>query len=459
MSSDIFISYAREDRGRVQPIAEALAQRGYGVWWDKGLRGGEDYRDRIEEMLKTARCVVVAWSKDSVQSDFVLDEAGRGHRRKVLLPVFLDQGIEPPLGFGGIHTSDLSGWLRDPSDPAPLEQFVADVAAVLARDGAPVPVPPPAHAPAPPPTGVRKLGLWPVAIGGGALMVAAAAMYLGARDAGVDITSEMGQDTSPSLASVDSGPGRGPLAADSGTVPARVADGGAALDDLRCALPGIGRNPIAGRVERLTRAEFRVDTTQHLLVRADSQPVRVVQANSVGSALLSRRLIVAHHTAAPGRPVEAYFERGTINSSAHLLIDRTGRVTQLVPFDITAYHAGRSQWKDVEGLNRHSLGIEMENLGRLSQRDGRWYWQSTAVPSAEVQVIDGVGWHRYTDAQLVAFFQVSCALRRAYPTIEDVVGHGDIARPAGTKVDPGPAFPLSVVRRRLFPERPPERGV
>lgn len=451
MSSDIFISYAREDRGRVQPIAEALAQRGFSVWWDKGLRGGEDYRDRIEEMLKTARCVIVAWSRDSVQSDFVLDEAGRGHRRRVLLPVFIDEGIEPPLGFGGIHTSDLSGWLRDPSDPAPFEQFVGDVAAVLARDGAPVPVPPPAPAPAPP-AGVRKLGLWPVAVGGGALMLAAAAMYLGARDAGVDIASgEMGQDTL-SLVSVDSG--RGPLAADSGTVPVGVGGGEAALDDLRCVVPRGGRNPIAGRVDRLTRPAFRVDTTQHLLVGADSQPVRVVQANSVGNELLSRRLIVAHHTAFPARPVEAFFEQGTENASAHLLIDRTGRVTQLVPFDITAYHAGNSRWKDVRGLNRHSIGIEMENLGLLGRRDGAWYWNRTrAVPAAEVEVVGGQGWHRYTDAQLQAFFHVSCALRRAYPTLEDVVGHASIAIPAGAKVDPGPAFPLELVRRRLFPER------
>lgn len=126
MASDIFISYAREDRERVQPIAEALAERGYGVWWDKGLRSGEDYRDRIEEMLQTARCVVVAWSRQSVESDFVIDEAGRGQRRGVLLPVFIDEGIEPPLGFGGIHTTDLSGWL-DGRDDAALEQFVGDV--------------------------------------------------------------------------------------------------------------------------------------------------------------------------------------------------------------------------------------------------------------------------------------------------------------------------------------------
>jgi hypothetical protein len=167
MSSDIFISYAREDRNRVQPIAEALEQRGYGVWWDKGLRSGEDYRDRIEEMLQTAKCVVVAWSRHSIESDFVIDEAGRGLRRGILLPVFIDEGIEPPLGFGGTHTTDLSGWL-DGRDDAALEQFVGDVESRLTP-------PAPAHA------GTSRPPPRPRAAGGGGLRWTALYRCRGAR--------------------------------------------------------------------------------------------------------------------------------------------------------------------------------------------------------------------------------------------------------------------------------------
>ena len=32
--ADIFISYSRDDRPRVEPLAEALVSAGYSVWWD-----------------------------------------------------------------------------------------------------------------------------------------------------------------------------------------------------------------------------------------------------------------------------------------------------------------------------------------------------------------------------------------------------------------------------------------
>ena len=36
--SDIFISYAREDRPRVEHLAAAFEQRGWAVWWDPDIR-------------------------------------------------------------------------------------------------------------------------------------------------------------------------------------------------------------------------------------------------------------------------------------------------------------------------------------------------------------------------------------------------------------------------------------
>lgn len=443
MPPDIFISYARKDRERVRPIADELARRGYAIWWDTGLVTGEDFHERIEEMLQSARIVVVVWSRHSVDSRFVRDEARRAERRNVLLPVFIDPGIDPPLGLGEIQTTDLSGWLLDPSNPAPMDQLARDVAAVLGREPAPPPPPAPLP-PTPPPLWRRPVFLLAV------VAAVAGVAFLWPRDRNGGPT-EIAAD---SIA--NAGGGAEPARQD--TLPVRAGPRTGMLVGFRCALPGQSRNPLAERAEGLTPSPYRVNTASHVMLRADGQPVRLVQAGSVGDTLRGRRLIVAHHTASAARAVESYFEGDTVRASAHLLIRRDGSVTQLVPFDIVALHAGRSQWKELTSLNGYSIGIEMENLGLLTQRDGAWYFrETTRVPADSVERYAhssrGVqGWHAYTDAQIQAFFQVSCALRRAYPTIEDVVGHEDIS--LGRRLDPGPAFPIDAIRARLFPARP-----
>ena len=58
-------------------------------------------------------------------------------------------------------------------------------------------------------------------------------------------------------------------------------------------------------------------------------------------------------------------------ASAHVLIARDGGITQLVPFDRRAWHAGRSRWKDRTGLNGWSFGIELDNAVIGSTPQGR----------------------------------------------------------------------------------------
>ena len=107
--SDIFISYAREDRPRVERLAAALEQRGWAVWWDPDIRTGEDFGRMIHTALQAARCVIVVWSHQSIASPWVKDEAQVGQERGVLLPVCID-AVAPPLGFRQLQTVDLTGW-------------------------------------------------------------------------------------------------------------------------------------------------------------------------------------------------------------------------------------------------------------------------------------------------------------------------------------------------------------
>ncbi|HYD72329.1 MAG TPA: toll/interleukin-1 receptor domain-containing protein, partial [Candidatus Binatia bacterium] len=103
--ADVFISYASEDRNRVRPLADALQQRGFKVWWDRSLAAGQDYTAIIERELKTAKAVIVVWTQSSAASTFVRDEAGRARDDGRLVPVMLDR-VDLPLGFGAFQAED-----------------------------------------------------------------------------------------------------------------------------------------------------------------------------------------------------------------------------------------------------------------------------------------------------------------------------------------------------------------
>lgn len=108
-----------------------------------------------------------------------------------------------------------------------------------------------------------------------------------------------------------------------------------------------------------------------------------------------------------------YFQRLVdLRVSSHLLIERTGQVTQFVSFEHRAWHAGESFFEDRTRCNDFSIGIELE----------------------------GVDDHPYTDAQYEMLAGVTQTLLQTYPamTPNRITGHSDIA--PGRKTDPGPAF-------------------
>jgi molecular chaperone DnaK len=105
----IFISYAREDRDLVSRLARSLEDRGWQVWWDFHIRPGQNYRRVIQEALDSADCVIVIWSRSSIESPFVIDEAAEGLNRQILVPAAIEQDVTPPLGFRGLHTAPLFG--------------------------------------------------------------------------------------------------------------------------------------------------------------------------------------------------------------------------------------------------------------------------------------------------------------------------------------------------------------
>jgi hypothetical protein len=107
--SEIFISYASEDRPRAKIIAEALEHQGYSVWWDVDIPPGKTFDNTIKIELDSAKCIIVLWSWKSVLSDWVKEESSEGVKRKILIPVLIDD-VEIPLGFKRIQAARLIDW-------------------------------------------------------------------------------------------------------------------------------------------------------------------------------------------------------------------------------------------------------------------------------------------------------------------------------------------------------------
>lgn len=110
--------------------------------------------------------------------------------------------------------------------------------------------------------------------------------------------------------------------------------------------------------------------------------------------------------------------------SAHCCIFRDGTVTQYVPFDRRAWHAGQSQFEGRGRCNDFSVGIELE----------------------------GCDSQPFTPAQYHSLLSVTVAVSKAYPliTAKRIVGHSDIA--PGRKTDPGPHFDWNRYRHDLAME-------
>lgn len=127
--SDIFVSYASEDRERIMPLVRVLEKTAWSVFWDRTIPAGKTWREVIGGEIQSARCEVVVWTETSVKSRWVQEEAEVGIRRGILIPVLLDR-VEPPFGFGSIQAADLIGWDGDDSAAA-VVRLLKDISVIL----------------------------------------------------------------------------------------------------------------------------------------------------------------------------------------------------------------------------------------------------------------------------------------------------------------------------------------
>lgn len=86
-----FISYAHDDRVRVEPFIELMRECDYRIWFDENLTAGSDWSTALEANVASAWLVIVFLSKRSVRCEWVAKEmavADQAGRR--VMPVLLD---------------------------------------------------------------------------------------------------------------------------------------------------------------------------------------------------------------------------------------------------------------------------------------------------------------------------------------------------------------------------------
>lgn len=170
-------------------------------------------------------------------------------------------------------------------------------------------------------------------------------------------------------------------------------------------------------------------------------------------------LVVLHDTAGrldAGSSVR-WLAGNPAKTSAHFVVERNGDVTQMVPINRRANHAGRSIYHGRDGVNGFSIGIEIVNPGWMEPVGGgqaRAWWgekfsdREYSIRAANTPHHRPGMWMDYTQAQISAVTDLLVSLFAQISTLRDIRAHWYVS--PGRKVDVNPLFPLDAVRAQVL---------
>jgi len=163
--------------------------------------------------------------------------------------------------------------------------------------------------------------------------------------------------------------------------------------------------------------------------------------------------------------------------SWHVLIAKDGRMFQSVPFNQGSWHVGRPgriggapqktngfwnaatfpEGKLFGNINRATIGVELENAGRLEVVDGKFYcwpyWTNPTAPAgartpdptlelpeSRAQMMAGTWYDTFPAPQEQAAQRLVQALAIKYKWSRSVTQYGHLMFDPGRKEDPGPLW-------------------
>lgn len=185
------------------------------------------------------------------------------------------------------------------------------------------------------------------------------------------------------------------------------------------------------------------------------------QARSMGPEI-TPEIVIIHDTA--GRLDKGnsarYLADNDAGVSVHFVVERDGKVTQQVPVNRKANHAGRSSYHGRDWCNDFSIGVEIVNAGKLihvgdQPLRARAWWKQTFVDGEGCELVamatpeHGAGvWMDYTAEQIASVTLLLEILFRDIKTLRDITTHWYVS--PGRKVDTNPLFPLEQVRAKVL---------
>jgi N-acetyl-anhydromuramyl-L-alanine amidase AmpD len=220
----------------------------------------------------------------------------------------------------------------------------------------------------------------------------------------------------------------------------------------------------------------------HWLVTQESGLPAVLKVPSSRTTDLAVELggpagIVWHWTGGPARgPAFATALAGEIRTfnpsrdraaSWHVLVAKDGRLLQSIPFNRGSWHVGRPgriAGKLHANINRATVGVELENSGRLEQVGGKFYcwpfWLNPdhhdtgpdpklEIPAERAELCGGVHFDAFPLAQEVAAARLMSALVLKYKITREDCQYGHRDFDPVRKEDPGALWQEVVLQRVL----------